>query len=60
MAGARDDFEAARRTGDVSRAAIYAGQASGLIDSSLPAKAIIEGLMKDAEEALRTRTESLL
>jgi nitronate monooxygenase len=60
MAEVRGEYEAACQRDDTSQSVIYAGQAAGLIDESLPAGEIVEVLMRDAEEALRGRFPSLL
>ncbi len=54
------EFEAAKQAGDQSKAATYAGQAAGLIQSTLPARTVVEQLMSDAQAILRQRFESLL
>jgi nitronate monooxygenase len=55
----RPQFEAARGRGDLSQAFVYAGQAAGMVHEVLPAAAIVERLMADAEATL-TRTSSVV
>lgn len=49
----RAAFDAARARGDVAETHVYAGQAAGLIDEVLPAAALVERLMAEAESVLR-------
>lgn len=60
LSEAATEFDAAKRAGDQSKAAVYAGQAVGLIGKSLPAAAVVEQLMSDTESVLREGFESLL
>ena len=60
LSEAAAEFDAAKRDGDQSKAAVYAGQAVGLIGKSLPAATVVEQLMSDAEAVLRNRSESIL
>ena len=60
LSEASAEFVAAQQAGDQSKAAIYAGQAVGLIHSSLPARSVVEQLMQEAEAILRQRFDTLL
>lgn len=47
------DMRAARRTGDVDEAIAYWGQSAGLIKDVVPARQVIDEMVRDAESILR-------
>jgi enoyl-[acyl-carrier protein] reductase II len=46
--------------GDVSRGSVMAGQSAGLVDAVIPARELVEQIVRQAEEAIRRSADQLL
>ncbi len=51
----RERIDRARQEGDVDYAVVYTGQTAGLIDSIQPAAGVVDGIVTEAAEIIRTR-----
>ena len=56
----RDRMDRARREGDLDYAVVYTGQTAGLIDSIRPAGSLVETIVEEAAEIIRTRLDPTL
>ena len=46
--------------GDIDRGSVMAGQSAGLVDAVMPAKELVERIVRQAEEAIRRNADQLL
>lgn len=54
----QERVDLARREGDVEHAVVYTGQTAGLIDSIQPAGRVVDEIVREAAEIIRTRLAS--